>query len=101
MRAVPRENEKINEVWLSDRDRFSYVGLNHPERLQIPHIKVDGVWQAVEWEQALKFAVDKLSEVIKQAGPEQVGAIASPNSTVEEFYLFQKLLCLFYYLHMV
>jgi NADH-quinone oxidoreductase subunit G len=91
MRALPRDNEQINEVWLSDRDRFSYVGLNHSDRLQTPHIKVDGVWEAVDWETALKFAVDKLSEVVKKAGPEQVAAVASANSTLEEFYLLQKL----------
>ena len=27
MRVLPRENEAINEVWLSDRDRFSYTCL--------------------------------------------------------------------------
>ncbi|MGH8473297.1 MAG: 2Fe-2S iron-sulfur cluster-binding protein, partial [Gammaproteobacteria bacterium] len=29
-RVVPRENEAINEVWLSDRDRYSYLGLYSP-----------------------------------------------------------------------
>ncbi len=33
MRVLPLENEEINECWLSDRDRFSYEGLNSPERL--------------------------------------------------------------------
>ena len=33
MRVVPRENEEINEVWLSDRDRFSYEGLYTDDRL--------------------------------------------------------------------
>ena len=28
MRVLPRENEAINECWLSDKDRFSYEGLN-------------------------------------------------------------------------
>src|SRR3972149_5181144 len=37
-RVVPAENESINEVWLSDRDRFSYAGLDHPERLTPPPI---------------------------------------------------------------
>ena len=36
---VPKENEAINEVWLSDRDRFSYEGLSHSERLRKPKIK--------------------------------------------------------------
>ena len=27
MRVVPAENESLNETWISDRDRFSYLGL--------------------------------------------------------------------------
>src|SRR6187401_3029896 len=33
MRVLPNENEAINECWLSDRDRFSYEGLNSEQRL--------------------------------------------------------------------
>nr|WP_251365759.1 2Fe-2S iron-sulfur cluster-binding protein [Coxiella-like endosymbiont of Rhipicephalus sanguineus] len=29
MRAVPRENEVVNETWMSDRDRFGHFGLYH------------------------------------------------------------------------
>jgi NADH-quinone oxidoreductase subunit G len=29
MRVLPRDKESINECWLSDRDRFSYEGLNY------------------------------------------------------------------------
>jgi NADH-quinone oxidoreductase subunit G len=29
IRVVPRENELINETWISDRDRFSYTSLKH------------------------------------------------------------------------
>ena len=32
MRVVPRENDEINETWISDRDRFSYEGLNASDR---------------------------------------------------------------------
>ncbi len=45
IRAVPRENEDINEVWLSDRDRFSYEGLYSGDRLRSPRIREDGVWR--------------------------------------------------------
>lgn len=90
MRTLPRENEEINEVWLSDRDRFSYEGLNHPDRLTAPQIKRDGQWQTVEWSEALAFAVEKLENIIK-TDPASLGVIASPNSTLEEFYLLQKL----------
>src|SRR5487761_296252 len=39
MRVVPRENEAINEVWIADRDRFSYEGVYSEERLQRPMIR--------------------------------------------------------------
>jgi len=31
MRVAPKENEAVNEVWISDRDRFSYDGLTAEE----------------------------------------------------------------------
>ncbi len=92
MRAVPKEHESINETWLSDRDRFSYLGLKSKTRASKPQIKRNGQWQVVDWETALKFAADGLSRVIKQHGAEQVAAFASSSSTLEEFYLLQKLM---------
>ena len=92
MRAVPKENESINETWLSDRDRFSYLGLKNQARASKPQIKRNGQWEVVDWETALKFTADGLSRVIKHSGPEQVAAFASSSSTLEELYLLQKLM---------
>lgn len=92
MRVVPRENETINETWLSDRDRFSYLGLNVSSRASKPQIKRNGQWETVDWETALKFAAEGISRVIKQSGPEQMAAFASSSSTLEEMYLLQKLM---------
>ena len=92
MRVVPKENEAINETWLSDRDRFSYLGLNSESRATQPMVKKDGQWHPVEWAVALKYAAEGISQVIKQHGPEQFAAFASPSSTTEEFYLLQKLM---------
>lgn len=91
MRALPRSNEALNEVWLSDRDRFSYEGLNHSDRLTAPMIKRHGKWVTVDWKEALDYAAEKIQEMIADHGGEQFGVIASPNSTLEEFYLLQKL----------
>ncbi len=60
VRVVPHENEAINEVWLSDRDRFSYEGLHTKDRLTRPMIKRDGQWQAANWDEALQLVADKL-----------------------------------------
>jgi NADH-quinone oxidoreductase subunit G len=89
MRVVPRENEEVNEVWLSDRDRFAYEGINSGERLTVPKIKTKGQWDEVEWEEALEAVVSRLKPYLNQ--PEQIAVIASPNATVEELYLLQKL----------
>jgi NADH-quinone oxidoreductase subunit G len=92
MRVVPRENDSINEVWISDRDRFSYEGLYHDDRLLEPMVKRDGEWQAVDWETALASAVEGLNGVRSRAGPGQIGGLFSASATVEELYLGQKLL---------
>lgn len=92
MRAVPKENEAINETWISDRDRFSYLGLNSEARASQPMIKRNGQWETVDWQTALKFTAEGISRVIKQHGPEQFAAFASPSSSLEELYLLQKLM---------
>jgi NADH-quinone oxidoreductase subunit G len=92
MRVLPIENEAINECWLSDKDRFSYEGLNAPERLTRPMIRKDGHWQEAGWQEALEFAANGLRHISSNAGPEHVGALATPHSTLEELFLLQKML---------
>jgi len=92
VRVVPRENEAINETWISDRDRFSYEALNSEERVKMPLIKVDGTWKETDWETALQATVSGINRVIAESGAENVGALASPTCTVEELYLLQKLM---------
>ena len=91
MRVLPRENEEINECWISDKDRFSYEGLNSPERLLKPMVRVDGVMREVEWNVALDYVAHALKDVAKNHGGESIASLASPHSTVEELYLLQKL----------
>jgi NADH-quinone oxidoreductase subunit G len=91
MRVLPRENEAINECWLSDKDRFSYEGLNSADRLVRPMIRANGAWQEVDWQIALEFAAAGLQKVRQQHGAAQIGALATPHQTLEELYLLQKL----------
>jgi NADH-quinone oxidoreductase subunit G len=85
LRVVPRENEAVNEVWISDRDRFSYAGLD-VDRLERPMVKHNGVWQVVDWSTALAAA----AKALEAAGAE-VRTLVSPSATLEELYLAQKL----------
>jgi NADH-quinone oxidoreductase subunit G len=84
MRVLPLENEAINECWLSDKDRFSYDGLNSPDRLQRPMVKRDGKWEELGWEQAFDFLLPRLQDT-------DFGVLASPHSTLEELFLTSRL----------
>ena len=92
LRVLPIENDDINECWLSDRDRFAYEGLNSEQRLTKPMIKQGGQWQEVDWQAALEFCANGLRQIAGGAGAEQIGALATGNSTLEEMYLLQKLM---------
>jgi len=91
MRVVPRENEAINECWLSDKDRFSYEGLNSEDRLTRPMVKRGGKWLETSWAIALDVVAKELARVRDAHGAEAVGALVSPHSTLEEMHLAQKL----------
>ncbi len=91
-RVVPAENEAVNEVWISDRDRFSYEGLYAEERLLQPKIKQNNEWKTVTWDEALNFCVKGLEKVKRMHGAETISGLISPSATTEEMFLFQSLL---------
>ncbi|MCP1726978.1 NADH-quinone oxidoreductase subunit G [Natronospira proteinivora] len=91
LRAVPRENEGINETWIADRDRFSCEGIYSPERIKKPLLRRNGVLEEASWEEALEAAANGLKETIDRHGAEQLGALAAPGSSLEELFLFQRL----------
>ncbi|MGA2655389.1 MAG: NADH-quinone oxidoreductase subunit NuoG [Gammaproteobacteria bacterium] len=87
-RMAPKDCEALNETWISDRDRFSYEGLYHFDRVLSPMIKRNNQWQQVDWQSALEFACEKLQAV----KPNDIGTLVSASATNEEFYLLQKLM---------
>lgn len=92
MRVVPFEDEAVNECWISDRDRFSYEGLNSEDRLSAPMIKgTDGKWQEASWADALAAVAQGLSRVRDSFGAGQIGALASEYATTEEYALLGRL----------
>jgi len=92
MRVLPRDNEAINECWLSDKDRFSYEGLNSEDRLTRPMIKREGQWFECDWQEALEFTALSLQTVKQRHGAKSLAALGSAHSTSEELYLLQKLI---------
>ena len=91
MRVVALENEAINECWISDRDRFSYEGLNSADRVTTPMVKQGGQWLETDWQSALDYVAHSLKTISAESGPESIGALAHPISSTEELHLLQKL----------
>ncbi|MEO8315511.1 MAG: NADH-quinone oxidoreductase subunit NuoG, partial [Pseudomonadota bacterium] len=88
MRVVPRQNDAINECWISDRDRFSYEGVYSSDRLLKPMVRTrDGGWRECDWQTALEAAAAGL----KDAPADQLGVLSGASSTVEEYALLQQL----------
>ena len=94
VRVVPRDNEAINEVWISDRDRFSYESINSEDRLTTPMVKHDGEWKQTDWDTAMGVASDRIKVILEdeELGADKIAALVSPSSTLEELYLAQKLM---------
>ncbi|MDR5854799.1 NADH-quinone oxidoreductase subunit NuoG [Caballeronia sp. LZ062] len=90
MRVLPMENEAINECWISDKDRFSYEGLNSDDRLTVPMLKQGGNWVETDWQTALEYVAKGIKGIKADHGANAIAALATPHSTVEELYLLKQ-----------
>ncbi|UCV27461.1 NADH-quinone oxidoreductase subunit NuoG [Ferribacterium limneticum] len=92
MRVLPRENEEVNECWISDKERFSYQALNSDERLTKPMVKQGGEWKEVDWNVALDYVAHGLKDVAREQGGDALAALAAQSSTLEELFLLGKVM---------
>jgi NADH-quinone oxidoreductase subunit G len=87
LRAVPRDNEAVNECWLSDRDRYSHQGLYAEDRATKPMVKDDGEWREASWDEALARAI----RILRDNGADQLGMLVHPATSNEEGALLARL----------
>lgn len=88
-RILPRENEEINQEWLSDKSRFASDALSM-QRLLMPFIRESKQSQLMEvnWELALK----KAAEIMNSCEPEAIYAISGKFTDVETLVAAKDLL---------
>lgn len=79
LRIVPRDNDDINEAWLSDRDRYSHTGLEADDRATSPLLRDGDEWVATDWDSALQ----KAAEIMQTAGSD-LATLVSPRTSCEE-----------------
>jgi len=87
MRILPRLNEDINEEWISDRTRFAYDGLKR-QRLDTPFVRVRGKLQPASWDEAFRYAQEKLTGIRGDA----IAAISGDLSAAEELIALRRLM---------
>lgn len=89
VRTRSQENKGLNDIWLCDKGWFGYEFADHPERLTTPLIRRNGYLVSASWEEALSLVAAK----IKAAKPKnKLAGFGGNPLTVEENYLFQKLM---------
>ncbi len=87
LRTVPRDNDAVNECWLSDRDRYSHQGLYAADRAVRPLVKEGGEWVEASWEQALARA----AKILRDNGADKLGVLVHPSTSNEEGALLARL----------
>jgi NADH-quinone oxidoreductase subunit G len=91
VRADNRDKSGINGDFLCAKGRFGFDFVENPERLTRPLVRnADGKLEPATWDHALRYAAQKLKEVVATRGGSAIGVIGSNRTTNEENYLLQK-----------
>ena len=87
VRVIPRDNEAINECWISDRDRFGLDYVDNDARLTQPLVRRDGKLVPATWDEALQTVADR----IKSVQPNEVAAVGGAKLTNEGAFAMARL----------
>src|SRR5690606_24462616 len=81
---------EVNQGHTCLKGRYAFKFYDHPERLDAPMIKRDGVFEKVSWDEAYDYIATKLQSYKDEFGPDSIAGISSARCTNEENYLMQK-----------
>lgn len=85
-RVMPRQNEQVNEIWISDRDRFVHHFADSSDRLTTPLVRKNGKLVEASWDEAIALVAQKL-----EAGKTAVAGLSGDRLSNEDLYMFQQL----------
>ena len=93
IRMVPAKDGKANHGHSCVKGRFAWGYASHQERITEPMIRddIDSPWHKVGWEEAIRFAAERLQQIQAEHGRFAIGGITSSRCTNEEVWLVQKL----------
>ena len=87
LRLVPRHNEEVNSYWMCDHGRLNtFKFVNAEDRVDGPHLRVEGNLTKVEWDKAFAEAASRLKNFAK----DEVAVVGSPYTTLEDNFMIAK-----------
>lgn len=87
LRLVPRHNEEVNSYWMCDHGRINtFKFVNAKDRVDGPHIRVEGNLIRVGWDEAYAQAASRL----KAFNKDEIAVLGSPYASVEDNYVAAK-----------
>ena len=86
LRILPRNNDDVNEEWISDKTRFVWDGLR-TQRLDQPYLRKKGRLVPAGWSDV--FAA--IAKKIKDTRPDRIAMLAGDLASAEEMFAFKGL----------
>ena len=86
-RVMPRQNEWVNEIWISDKTRFGHHFTRAEDRLQQPQMRTGGTLRNSNWEAAIAAMAATV-----QGADGDVAAIAGSGLSNEDLWALRQLL---------
>jgi assimilatory nitrate reductase catalytic subunit len=86
----PRYDFPVNEGRLCPKGVTAYLQTHHPDRLEYPLIKRNGVFERATWDEALDLVVTRFQELQDQHGKDSIGVYSGSSLTTEKTYLMGK-----------
>ena len=84
-RILPRNNNEINEEWISDKTRYSCDGLTK-QRLDVPYIKKENKLIKASWDDAIEL----INEKLKNLKPDEIAGHIGDLESLESCFAFKK-----------
>jgi len=85
-RIMPRQNERVNEIWISDKTRFGHHFTRSDDRLGQPLMKAGGALRESNWSAVLPAIAAAL-----ESADGDVAAIAGSGMTNEDLWELRQL----------
>ena len=94
VRMIPFKGGKANEGHSCVKGRFAWGYAQHQDRITEPMIRasISHPWRKVTWEEAIRFAAERLKAIQASHGRFAIGGITSSRCTNEEVWVVQKMI---------